>query len=120
MKKKFIIYLSLWAFLTFGLAACASMSTTIKPWSERSAKEKALAILSMYNAQFLNTLEMANNPKITDDQKEIVRIKKRILKELNPLIEFYLFAISMGQIPDKELENKILNLLDQLGGKLST
>ena len=98
------------------LSSCTALG--MKSWAERSPKEKALAILDAYNAEFQNTLNMALKPNLTDAQKQVVRQKKAVLTQLYPLIQLYLGTVEAGGIPSVKDEQAILNLIDQLGGKL--
>ncbi len=102
--------------ICMALVSCAMLGT--KPWADRTPKEKALAIIEAYNAQYQNTMTMALNPSLTEEQKKIVRAKKAILKELNPLINAYLSIIEVGGVPSIKDEQAILNLIDRLGGKI--
>ena len=114
MRKFKIVGISL--LLVMFLAGCATLG--VKPWAERTPKEKALVILEAYNAEFQNTLSMALNPNLTESQKQVVRQKKAILMQLYPLIQLYVGVIEAGGIPSASDEQAILNLIDQLGGKI--
>ncbi len=98
------------------LAACAVLGT--KPWTDRTPKEKALAILDAYNAQYQNTMSMALTKDLTEVQKQMVRQKKALLKQAYPLIQLYVGIVEVGGTPSTKDEQAILNLIDQLGGKL--
>lgn len=102
--------------ICIAFVSCAMLGT--KPWADRTPKEKALAILEAYNAQYQNTLSMALSPNLTEEQKQIVRTKKAIIKELHPLVSTYLAIVEIGGVPSAKDEQAILNLLDRLGGKI--
>lgn len=115
-KRKYLVVLLI---LVFGLG-CATLG--VKPWGERTPKEKALVFLQAFNAQFADTMAMAKNPSLTETQKEIVRVKKIALKEIKPLIEAYDAIVVAGGVPSMELEQKILDYINRLvmlteGGK---
>lgn len=114
MRKFKIIGISLLVVMILG--ACATLG--VKPWAERSPREKALVILQTYNSEYQNTMTMALRTDLTDAQKQIVRTKKEILTQLYPLVKVYLGVVEAGGIPSAMNEQEILNLIDQLGGKL--
>ena len=109
-------YVGILVLMVMFLCSCASLG--MKPWGERSPKEKALAILEAYNAEFTNTMNMALKPDLTEGQKQMVRNKKALLIQVYPLIQLYLATVEAGGIPTIKDEQTILNLIDQLGGKL--
>lgn len=112
MKRKVVISLVLLAFL----CGCATLG--FKAWADRTPKEKAVVFLEQYNTQYRDTFKMATDPNITVAQKEIVKTKKAILKELWPLIDVYVGIVDSGSVPSKASEDKILDLINKLGGKI--
>lgn len=91
--------------LVFVMASCAA---TISP------KGKALMVLSTYNAQTTSTVEMSNRPNLTEAQKVVVREKKRVIVQLDPLVKLYGNTVKNGGTPTVSAEQDIFNLIDQL------
>ena len=110
MKRKRIF---LAALLIIFLVGCAAVG--IKPWSERSSKEKALSFMEMYNVQYDDTMRLSLRSDLSEDGKKLVRAKKELLIKANKLMIIYLGVIEQG-LPSLELENKILDLLEKLAG----
>lgn len=100
------------AVLILFVAGCATVG--VKPWSDRSPQEKSSYFMAIYNKQFNDTVAMASNPNITEAQKQIVRKKKAILKELWPAITFYDSVVARGEIPAIMDEQAILDLINRL------
>ena len=117
MKKKFAVLAVLMCFML--MSGCAWISANVKPWDQRTPKEKALAVLETWNTEFRNTETQAKRTDLTETEKETVRIKKAILKESKPLIDVYRQTVNGGGIPTKESEDQILALLDKLGAKIA-
>ena len=109
MKRKRIFLLLLLAIFLIGCAG------TIKPWNERSSKEKALAFMEMYNAQYDDTMRLALRPDLTEDGKKMVREKKKLLIKANKLMKIYLEIVEKG-LGSIGLENEIMELLEKLAG----
>lgn len=110
MRKYRIVALVLMAAF---LAGCATLSS-VKPWSERTPKEKSLSFLQMYNRQYEDTLRMATTPNLTEGQKAMVRTKKKLLTEVRPMLDIYVSTVIDGRMPSADLEAKILMLIDKL------
>jgi polysaccharide pyruvyl transferase WcaK-like protein len=85
-----------------------------KPWDERTPTEKSSYFMAIYNAQFRDTVAMASNPNITNDQRQIVRAKKQILSELWPAIQAYDTVVVHGGIPTQLSEQAILDYINRL------
>lgn len=91
--------------LVFVMASCAATMST---------KGKALMVLSTYNAQTASTVEMSNRPNLTEAQKEVVREKKKVIMQLDPMIKLYGNLVKKGGTPSTTTEQDIFNLIDQL------
>ena len=94
------------------VAGCASLG--VKPWMERTPQEKASYFMSIYNKQFTDTMNMAKNPNITEEQRKVVRVKKDLLTKLWLAIGTYDSIIIRGEIPSLLDEQKILDYINQL------
>jgi len=119
MKKKFV-----WgAMILLMVMAVGCATLGLKPWAERTPEEKALAIVQTYNdedrdVRALATAIVANPNAYTEAEKKAVRAKKATLVELKPYVDIYKTAVLTGQIPSKETEDKIIELLRKLGRRI--
>ena len=86
----------------------------MKSLDEMTPQEKAVWMLSVYNAQYDDYLFQVDKPDLTEDDKKILREKKEILKEVYPLIELYTGYVDSGVIPTLETETLIMQNIDRL------
>lgn len=110
MKRK--VYVPLVFVLLFGLACTANM--TMKPWSEQTTQDRLTWMLGIYNAQDRDYRAMAAMPNLTPAQKTVLQNKKKIMVQVYPLIDAYRITVNQGGTPDKNTEQTILNMLNQL------
>lgn len=99
-------------------SGCATFGT--KPWADRSPTEKALFFWDNYNSHFDATMSLANDPNITENQRQVVRLKKLVLKEFKTALVIYDDIVMAGGVPSLEAEQKLLKFIDRLvqaGGK---
>jgi hypothetical protein len=128
MKKARVVPILFVVLFSCSLFVCAC--------SQLTAKKTSIWMNSMYNAQYneyLTWFEADTNGKlrtkasVTEEQKEILRVKKRIFSELHPLLEVYsIYAATaesprnfdMGLVEDRiiELINRLVLLTVQEGG----
>ena len=114
MKTQRITAIVLFLFVAAFLIGCPAPGTQLKSISEMTPKERATWFLSVYNKQFKDTKAMAERPDLTEDQKEVVRAKKKILAEVKPYLGIYIAAVDDGKLPARETEDKIIALLNDL------
>ena len=98
--------------LITALVGCATLG--VKPWNDRSPKEKASYFISIYNKQYNDTLRMANSPDITPSGREVVRRKKSLLTKMYVAVGTYNDIVVKGEIPTFFDEQAILDLINQL------
>ena len=91
-----------------------TIPTESKTFATMTPKEKVTFFMVNYNRIYDNTMTMATNPNATPGQKDIVKKKKAVLAQVWPLIKYYDWQVSQGQIPPPTAEQEILNLIDQL------
>ena len=96
--------------LVLMLSACAFL----QPQTGLSTKQQATVWLQIYNYQYDDTMALAINPSITEDQKKIVREKKRILNQVWPLLKIYVAVVDGGGTPTTADTVAITNLINQL------
>lgn len=118
MKRLYkpIVLFSILVFLSVCMA-CATMSP----------KKQLTMSYGIYNSQYTSYMtdtgyvlndsgewEKLNTPELTDDQKDILREKKKILTQMYPLLKVY-DSMVVGTVPfSDKTEQELLNLIDQL------
>ena len=97
--------------------ACATMSP----------KKQLTMSYGIYNSQYTSYMtdtgyvlndsgewEKLTTPELTDDQKDLLRKKKKILTQMYPLLKVY-DSMVVGTTPySDKTEQELLNLIDQL------
>lgn len=109
MKRYMIIGLLVIALA--GITACASPQ---KPWADWTPKEKSTFMNATYNQQYDDYLIVSKSPNLTEDQKEILRTKKKVFVEIWPLLKTYSQYAQGGQVPTLMLEAQLMRLLNRL------
>ncbi len=104
MGKKVIVLLAAALFI---IAACATM-TGMTP------KQQAVAWMSIYNAQYDDTMSIMTNPNSTQAQKEMGLKKKAILTQVWPLLKVYVAVIDGGGTPSASETAALTDLINQL------
>lgn len=79
-----------------------------------SPQEKAVWMMSIYNAQYDDYLLQAAREDLTEDEKEILREKKRILVKIEEPIELYVGYADSGVLPAATLETLIMQNINLL------
>lgn len=101
-------------------------------------KQRVIWAANVYNAQYDLYLEqvlseeipyelrksLKENPSLisqemvrtdlTEDQKDVLRVKKQILTELHPLLLMAASYADQGMVPPEELESNIIRLVNKL------
>jgi len=107
------IYLIVVAFLLVSFG-CMHKEGSLKPVSEMTPKEKATFFMSVYNSQAEDYKAMVAKPSLTNEQKQVLREKKKVLTQVYPLIKTYTSYVDAGAVPTPEVEASITNLINQL------
>jgi hypothetical protein len=107
------IYLIVVAFLLVSFG-CMHKEGSLKPVSEMTPKEKATFFMGVYNSQAEDYKAMVAKPNLTNEQKQVLREKKKVLTEVYPLIQSYTTYVDAGAMPTPEVEASIMNLINQL------
>lgn len=110
MKRKLYIPIALMVLMAF---ACTA-NMTMKPWSEQTPQDRLTWMLGIYNAQDRDYRAMAAMSNLTPAQVSVLQNKKKIMTQVYPLIDAYRITVNQGGTPDKNTEQMILNLLNQL------
>lgn len=107
IRKKY--HLLLLSFILF-LLACAALM----PIEQMTPKQRAAYFMGIYNRQYEDYKVKAAMPDLTEGQKEILREKKKILKEVYPMIQAYDMIASKGESIDLNNEEQIISMLTML------
>jgi len=86
----------------------------LKSLDEMTPQEKATWMLSIYNSQYDDYLRQASRVDLSDDERVILREKKKILMEVEPLIGLYVGYVDTGALPAVETETLIMQNIDRL------
>jgi len=107
----------LFSIIALSLISCATMSP----------KKQLTMSYGIYNSQYASYMtdtgyvlndsgewEKVKNPVLTEDQKDLLRQKKKILTQMYPLLKVY-DSMVVGTTPfSAKTEQELLNLIDQL------
>ncbi len=105
--------------LVLTLCACTGLMQNVKPWADRTPKEKALAINEAYNSEFRDAMRMATDPTSTPTQLDVAMQKKAVLSEIWPLLVAYNRIVNKGNSSTKADEDAILELFNKLGRRIT-
>lgn len=109
----FIIGITLGATIAL-LQGCAAMGG--KSYKEMTPQERATQIMSVYNNQYELYLREAKIPDMTEEKKEVLREKKKLMKELYPYIGVYAEYADQGQFAPADVEMAVMSIMDKLLG----
>lgn len=102
----------------FLFVACATTTGTNSPTSPLSKEKKFInSAKSFYVSQYKDYEFMTADPsKLTEEQKQILRVKYDVLNQVKPLLDAYSAMVDTGQTPSFEQEQAITQLLNKIGG----
>lgn len=81
---------------------------------EMTVKEQAIVWMSIYNAQYDDYKATVKRGNLTENQKEILRVKKRVLTIAWDLLKTHAEYADTGQLPSKQFEAQLSNIIEQL------
>ena len=114
-QRKLLVVLLILMVGAFFIGCPTNQATTLKPLSEMTPKEKATWMYSVYNSQYKDyENQAAMGDQLTDASKKILVEKKKVLIKIWPMLKMYDGYIQTGAIPDREVEENIVNMLNQL------
>ena len=85
----------------------------VKTLDEMTPMEKAVWMLSVYNAQYEDYKFQAARVDLDEERKAVLRVKKKILTEVYPLISVYSGYAGSGIIPAIDLETAIITNIER-------
>ncbi len=113
-KRNELIGLAIIVVLIF-IVGCVTFNVEgPKRISEMTPKERATWFLGVYNAQDKDYRNMVVRSDLANDQKEILREKKKIMTQVYPMIKTYNIYVDSGAVPTKETEDQIIKLINDL------
>ena len=117
MKKTKLILLLI--VTVFFLTGClAEILSNVKSIVDMTPKEKATLFNNLYVAQYDDYMQMVTGGVLSEEQKKVLRAKKKALVKVRPLLLQYSNYVAMGLKPTPALEAEILKLLNELGAKV--
>jgi hypothetical protein len=102
------------ALLAIVMGGCAAMGG--KSYTEMTPKERATQIMSIYNSQYELYLREAKIPDMTEEKKEVLREKKKLMQELYPYIGMYNNYAEQGVPAPTDVEMAVMSIMDKLLG----
>ena len=106
---------ALFAFTIGSFPGCIPVGDNgLKRVTEMTPTEKGVWFLSMYNSQDKDYRNMVIRSDLTNDQKNVLRTKKKIMIQVYPMIKTYNTYIDSGAIPTKAVEDQIIELVNDL------
>ena len=77
-------------------------------------KQRSAWMNGVYNAQHDDYLVAVAKPDLTEDERDILRNKKKRLTELWPLLMDYSHYADTGQAPPEAVEAQVIKLINLL------
>lgn len=100
--------------IAFGCIPQAGKGEGIKTLAEMTSKEKATWMMGIYRSQDKDFRNQVARPDLTNEQKAILREKKKIMTQAWPLIKTYTSYVDSGAVPTREVEDQIIKLINDL------
>ncbi len=111
-RKSTLLILMLMVFFLMSCSVLGLKKTPLTP-----EQDLLMRMESFYLSQTNDYNSMVKQTNLTPAQKEVLQKKRKILIESQPLLKMYGNAVYGGTPVDKAMEQKLLDLLNQLGGK---
>jgi hypothetical protein len=90
------------------LAIFACTHLTLTP------KQTVLWGVQVYNAQYDSYLKQAERDDLSEDEKDMLRLKKDILDDLHEVISLARTSMDLGNTPSDELRDDLIYLINRL------
>ena len=107
----FVLIVIIAACLIRVFCSCATIQAQ-KSFSDMTTKEKTVYIMSMYNKQYDEYLSLYQKADLSNEEKETLRKKYDLLKEIYPYIAIYVNYSETGEVPSEVIENKLIDLIN--------
>ena len=93
--------------------SCSQMLSEAKPFNRMTTKEKAVYLMSMYNKQYDEYLNLYKKGNYSEAEVKVLQTKHKFLKELHPYIGLYVSYADSGQLPPEEVERKLIAIINR-------
>lgn len=114
-EKKRLIIVVLVFFFAFGCAQLGFQDTGGEiSFTDMTTKQQAIFIMDLYNKQFDRYQKQVLEPNLTDIDKEVLRTKYGLLKDLYQYIDIYNVFVDTGGTPDEKTEAALISLIAKL------
>jgi len=80
-------------FLLIAVVGCASLTSLVDKVKSMTAVEAAVWMTSVYNAEYDSYVTDAAKTDLTDAEREVLRVKKKLLIAAYPLIDAYVESV---------------------------
>ena len=100
--------------MTISCIPQAGKGDGMKTIAEMTPKERATWMFGVYNSQARDYKQMVKRTDLTNDQKQVLREKKKIAQKVWPLINTYRTYVNSGAVPTREVEDEIIGLINDL------
>ena len=107
------VSLIFYLFFAAGFLGCAGTGGLQDPHS-MGPKEFAVYINQAYVSSYDDYLMQVQRQDLSEAQKDVLRKKKQVLTEVWPQIRLYNRYINTGVLPEQELKDTIIKLLEKL------
>lgn len=108
------LYPVLVVLLLVACGACTAMKEMGKTVAEMTPKQKAAWMMSSYSDQYDDYLAKVALPNLSNEEKQVLRAKKKVLTTIYPLIQAYDMAVASDRPPTEESTAEIMKLIADL------
>jgi len=114
MRKTRLMVLLVLVVFALLLGGCATIDKLKTP-DKMTHMELAAWANGVYNAQYDDYVARTADPSLlTEEQKKILRAKKKLLTEAHAILMLYSGYVEKGIIPSRELEQMLISIVDRL------
>ena len=111
MTNRVMMVMSLAIFAAYACAGCGGPQ--VKTFYEMTPTERATFFMNVYKQQYDDYKFWQDQP-LTEEQRKIMREKKRIFADVYPMITAHNFLVDSGVAPPEEKALAIMELINQL------
>lgn len=98
------------------LYGCPGVMGQTKSYADMGPQERATYVMSIYNDQYELYLREAKIPDMTEEKKEVLREKKKLMTELYPYIGMYAGYAEQGVFAPQDVEMALMEIMNKLLG----
>ena len=110
-NSRIMMILALAIFAAYACTGCAGQQ--VKSFTEMTSQERATFFMKLYNAQYDDYI-FWQDQVLTDEQRKVMREKKKVLTQVYPLIMTYNMLVDCGGQPEPEQAEAIMTLINKL------